>query len=126
MVEFRLLTKRLRMNLSEHRIIEIFTTVSKNPDVTSKELDEKEFELALNYLQNKSVMMTLETMGITQELLIIILIWLTILLLLIFAFIFVGIQAFAIGGTFGAIINSMFPIGFFSSFFLFIVRIYLF
>ena len=109
--EFRLLTKRLRMNLSEHRIIEIFTTVSKNPDVSSQELDEKEFELALTYLQNKSVIMTLETLGITQELLIIILIWLTMLLLIIFAFIFVGIQGFALGGTFGAIINSLFPIG---------------
>lgn len=118
LVEFRLLTKRLRMNLSEHRIIEIFTTVSRNPDVSSRELDEKEFELALSYLQNKSIMMTLETLGITQEILIIILIWLTILLLLIFAFIFVGIAAFSVGGTFGAIINSIFPIGFLFLFYL--------
>lgn len=37
--------------------------------------------------------------------------WLIILLLLIFVFIFVGVSAFAIPGTFGAIVNSMFPVG---------------
>jgi len=31
--------------------------------------------------------------------------------MIIFVFIFVGINAFAIPGTFGSIINSMFPIG---------------
>jgi hypothetical protein len=39
------------------------------------------------------------------------LIGLVFVVLLLFAFIFVGIQAFAIPGTFGSIINSLFPIG---------------
>ena len=56
-------------------------------------------------------MLTLEYLGITKEILFGILIWLVTLLLILFAFIFVGIAAFAIGGTFGSIINSLFPIG---------------
>ena len=46
--------------------------------------------------------------------------WLTIdifsiclLLLVIYIFIFLGIEAFALGGTFGSIINSLIPIGIF-------------
>jgi len=38
------------------------------------------------------------------------LIFLSVVLLLLFAFIFVGIEAFALGGSFGAIINSLIPI----------------
>lgn len=49
-------------------------------------------------------------MGITKEMMIFALIYLVILILLLFAFIFVGIAAFAIPGTFGSIINSLFPI----------------
>ncbi len=55
--------------------------------------------------------MTLDSLNITKEQLISYLIVLIILLLLIFAFIFVGVAAFAIPGTFGAIINALFPIG---------------
>lgn len=109
--EFKLLTKRLNMNLSEHRIREIFTSVKGEESSYSQELNEKEFELALNYLQEKSIMLTLEFLGITKEILFGILIWLTFLLLILFGFIFAGIAAFTIAGTFGSIINSMFPIG---------------
>lgn len=111
--EFKLLTKRLNMNLSDHRIIEIFTSVKGEEIKNSQELNEKEFAQALNYLQEKSIMLTLEYLGITKEILLALLIWLVVLLLILFAFIFVGITAFAIGGTFGSIINSMFPIGLF-------------
>lgn len=114
--EFKLLTKRLNMTLSDHRIKEIFTSVKGEEINYSQELNDKEFEKALNYLQEKSIMLTLEYLGITKEILFGVLIWLTLLLLILFAFIFVGIAAFAIGGTFGSIINSMFPVG--MSFFL--------
>jgi hypothetical protein len=50
-------------------------------------------------------------MGITKEILIFALIYLILILLLLFTFIFVGIAAFAIPGTFGSIINSLFPVG---------------
>ena len=109
--EFKLLTKRLNMTLSDHRIREIFTSVKGDEINYNQELNEKEFEKALNYLQEKSIMLTLEYLGITKEILFGILIWLVTLLLILFAFIFVGIAAFAIGGTFGSIINSLFPIG---------------
>ena len=109
--EFKLLTKRLNMTLSDHRIKEIFTSVKGEEINYSQELNDKEFEKALNYLQEKSIMLTLEYLGITKEILFGLLIWLTLLLLILFAFIFVGIAAFAIGGTFGSIINSMFPVG---------------
>ena len=111
--EFKLLTKRLNMNLSEHRIREIFTSVKGDESSYNQELNEKEFELAFSYLQEKSIMLTLEFLGITKEILFGILIWLTFLLLVLFAFIFAGIAAFTIAGTFGSIINSMFPIGYF-------------
>ena len=111
--EFKLLTNRLNMSLSDHRIMEIFTSVKGNEIKYSKELNEKEFVQALNYLQNKSIMLTLEYLGITKEVLFGVLVWLIVLLLILFAFIFVGITAFAIGGTFGSIINSLFPIGIF-------------
>lgn len=109
--EFKLLTKRLNMTLSDHRIREIFTSVKGEKIKESQELDEMEFDKALGYLQEKSIMLTLEYLGITKEVLFGILLWLTLLLLILFAFIFVGIAAFAVGGTFGSIINSMFPIG---------------
>ena len=109
--EFKLLTKRLNMTLSDHRIKEIFTSVKGEEINYSQELNDKEFEKALTYLQEKSIMLTLEYLGITKEILFGVLIWLTLLLLILFAFIFVGIAAFAIGGTFGSIINSMFPVG---------------
>ena len=99
------------MTLSDHRIREIFTSVKGEKIKESQELDEIEFEKALGYLQEKSIMLTLEYLGITKEVLFGILIWLTLLLLILFAFIFIGIAAFAVGGTFGSIINSVFPIG---------------
>lgn len=55
--------------------------------------------------------MALDFLGISPALLTISLIMLAIILLLIFVFIFLGIQAFALGGTFGAVVNSMLPMG---------------
>jgi hypothetical protein len=115
MEEFKILAKRLGMPLTEHRTNEIFTSVLEKDSQNQIEmkLNEKDFEIAFNYLQSQSISLTLEYLGINSEILTLILIWLIILLLIIFAFIFVGIQAFALGGSFGAVINSLFPIGFF-------------
>ncbi len=49
-------------------------------------------------------------MGISPALLAIALGTLAFILILIFLFVFLGIKAFAIGGTFGAIINSIIPV----------------
>ena len=53
--------------------------------------------------------MSLEKLGISPGLLAIALGTLALILILLFIFIFLGIKAFAIGGTFGAIINSIIP-----------------
>ena len=110
-MEFQLLVNRLGMKLSDHRIKEIFAKVKRNKTkgISGQDLNEKEFEQALDYLQEKNVMQALQQLGITPEILTAIFIKLVILLILIFIFIFLGIKAFAIGGTFGAIINSIFP-----------------
>jgi len=115
MEEFKIMAKRLGMPLTEHRTNEIFTSVleKNNQNNLEMKLNEQDFEIAFNYLQAQSIAVTLEYLGINSELLTLILIWLIILLLIIFAFIFVGIEAFALGGSFGAVINSLFPIGFF-------------
>lgn len=55
--------------------------------------------------------MSLEALGISKEILIFGVIYISILLLLIFVFIFFGIQAFALGGSFGSVINSFMAMG---------------
>ena len=55
--------------------------------------------------------MSLEMLGISKGLLTLGIINLSILLVLLFAFIFVGIEAFALGGAMGSIINSIIPMG---------------
>lgn len=122
--EFKTLTRRLGMDLSEHRIIEIFTSVKSNLNVNVMELDEKEFEAAMGYLHNKTLNLILDYLGISKEFLMWMLVWLCLILLVIFAFIFVGIAAFALGGTFGAVVNSLFPICIFRIFFEFLNKIY--
>lgn len=49
-------------------------------------------------------------MGLSTENLVIIFTTLLIILLLLFVFIFLGIAAFSVGGTFGSVINSIFPV----------------
>lgn len=108
--EFHQLSKRLGLNLSKHRIKEIFAKVKGKASGSGEmELNEKEFEKALAYLQQKNIGQAMSMLGITPEILTAILIRLIILLLLIFVFIFLGISSFALGGTFGAVVNSLFP-----------------
>jgi len=110
--EYNNLAKRLGMNLSEHRINEIFASIKKNHAETSDDgLNKKEFGLAMKYLQQKNTNMALDFLGISPALLTSSLVLLALILILIFIFIFLGIQAFALGGTFGAIVNSILPMG---------------
>jgi hypothetical protein len=55
--------------------------------------------------------MSLEALGISKELLIFGIVYLAIILVLIFVFIFLGIEAFALGGSFGSVINSLMALG---------------
>lgn len=54
--------------------------------------------------------MSLEKLGISPALLVLTLGTLIIILVLLLVFIFLGIKAFALGGTFGSIINSIIPV----------------
>lgn len=53
--------------------------------------------------------MSLDFLGISATFLAVSLAFIAIIILLLFVFIFMGISAFALGGTFGAIINSAMP-----------------
>ena len=54
--------------------------------------------------------MSLESMGISHDLMMISIVWLTFTLITLMVFIFVGIEAFGLGGAFASIINSVIPI----------------
>jgi hypothetical protein len=110
--EFYTLCKRLEMKLSKQRISEIFAFIkagSKNKE--SEDLNEEEFKKALKYLKTKNSQMSLDGLGISTGVLTIALIYIAVILILFFCFIFLGIKAFALGGTFGSVINSLMPMG---------------
>jgi Ca2+-binding EF-hand superfamily protein len=58
--EFKALTRRLGMLLTKHRLLEIFAAVSRTQQNSISEINDREFEDALIYLQVKSAIMTLE------------------------------------------------------------------
>lgn len=90
--EYNNLAKRLGMNLSEHRINEIFASIKKNHAETDDDgLNKKEFGLAMKYLQQKNTNMALDFLGISPALLTSSLVLLALILVLIFIFIFLGI-----------------------------------
>ena len=74
-------------------------------------MNEDEFEAALEYMSQKTTNMTLESIGISKGLLGLALAYIALILVLLFFFIFLGIKGFAVGGSFGAVINSLMPIG---------------
>jgi hypothetical protein len=108
---FKLLAGRLGIQLSDHRIGEIFAKVKggKITNPAQMTLNPKEFEKAMVYLMEKSLLLAMDSMGISSEQLGVLLMFLVLMLILVFIFIFVGIGAFALGGTFGSVVNSAFP-----------------
>ena len=110
--EFSALARRLNINLTDHRVNEIFASLKKGGSGTNdEELTEDEFASALQYLHQKSTNMTLEALGISKSMLMVALVSLVIILLLLFVFIFLGIQGFAVGSSFGSVVNSLLPMG---------------
>jgi len=109
---FLRMANRMGLNLTSHRIKEIFAKIKGNKlkaDSAELELTMREFEHAFIYLQEKNILKGLELLGVTPEMLFTAFVQLLILLLLVFVFIFVGIQAFTVGGVFGSIVTSAFP-----------------
>ncbi|KAL4476315.1 hypothetical protein ABPG74_010048 [Tetrahymena malaccensis] len=115
--EFQSFVRRLGMELSRHRVYEIFASI-KNQKLKPTNLEKtddlvlnaEEFEIAFKYVNDKKTYMSLEKLGISPTLLALALGFLILILILLFVFIFLGIKAFTIGGTFGSIINSIIPI----------------
>jgi len=62
--EFKTLTRRLGMPLSNHRITEIFA-ITKGPDFDNPNLEEDEFMDALGSLKEKQVDYSLDFIGIS-------------------------------------------------------------
>lgn len=99
------------MNFTDHRINEIFSSIKESSSSKDQDLNEQEFDGAMKYLQSKNTGMSLESLGISQGIMTWAIISLGIILLLLLFFIFVGIEAFALGGAMGSIINSLIPMG---------------
>lgn len=113
--EFQRLAIRMGVELSENCVLEIFSKVrGKQHQNISTGLSESEFTIAISYIQEKNISTALALLGVTAEQLTLVFIVRVVLLLLVLAFVYLGIQAFAIGGLFGAVVNSIFPVGNFS------------
>lgn len=74
------------------------------------EFGPEEFKIAITFLENMNVTKSMENMGIIQTKMVWVLFWQCVLLFLYYAFITVTVRGYALPGTFGAIINSIFPI----------------
>ncbi|KAL4495275.1 hypothetical protein ABPG73_022320 [Tetrahymena malaccensis] len=112
--EFCNFLRRTGINMSQHRVNELFATIKKNRKSALRKFEDndlnlEEFEEAYKYINDKKVDMSLEKLGISPALLALSLGTLIIILILLLVFIFLGIKAFALGGTFGSIINSIIP-----------------
>lgn len=73
-------------------------------------MDLDEFERSLKYLQKKNINLTLDVLGLSLGKIVISVSGIAFIMIMVLTFIFVGISAFSIGGSFGAIINSIIPI----------------
>jgi len=104
--EFLDLTKYLKLNLTDHQSMKIFSQSAKGDGL----LDKDNFEHAMNLLRNKISSKALNMLGLSTGELMKILLVHVIILFFMFGFIFLGIAAFTNGTTFSTIINSLLPI----------------
>eukprot|EP01016_Furgasonia_blochmanni_P002730 TRINITY_DN11069_c0_g1_i3.p1 TRINITY_DN11069_c0_g1~~TRINITY_DN11069_c0_g1_i3.p1 ORF type:complete len:230 (+),score=46.15 TRINITY_DN11069_c0_g1_i3:65-754(+) len=111
--DFAMVVKRMGTPLTRHRLTEIMASVkgSKNARNKNITLSVKEFEKALEYLNEKNSYLGMVFLGISRETLALIVLGLSLLLILLFIFIFLGISAFTHGDGFTAIINSGIIVG---------------
>jgi len=112
--EFTLCVKRLGFQLNEHRMIEIFSKCKKGiesiNDMKASDLNEEEFAMALDYLEQKVATSSMSLLGCSWYHLMMMLMFLSFVLLLIFVFLFLGVSAFLAAGTFSSVINSVMTI----------------
>ena len=116
--EFNILLKRLSINLSNHRIREIYTyvkdtkkgTSKKNKSVLDAYLTKEEFCHALEYIHNNSVIMVTSRLGVSLEILLFGFLYTVLILVLIFVFIFLGYEGFSNADSFESSVSSLYPI----------------
>mmetsp|Transcript_59709 Transcript_59709/g.134202 ORF Transcript_59709/g.134202 Transcript_59709/m.134202 type:complete len:665 (+) Transcript_59709:1-1995(+) len=108
--EFRTCTVRLGYSMNKHRLLEIFSKCKEGSNntvsIAESELTAREFEHALEYLEQKTARSSLDLLGRSWGSLMRSLALMLSILLLIFVFIFLGVSAFVAGGVFGSIVNS--------------------
>jgi len=108
--EFTQMVKRLKMEFTPHRVNEIFANVkNKKLSQDNEELNLEEFEKAMTYVNEKKAAMSLDMLELSPSYLTFTLGYMIVTLALLLIFIFLGIEAFSIGGSFGAVINSLIP-----------------
>ena len=109
--EFQVLARRLDLNLTMHRVAEIFSSAKRRvPGAESPDLNQAQFEAAMGYLEEKESLAGLEVLGLSSAQLVSVFLLLLGVLLLLFVFIFLGIKAFAFSGSFAAVVNALLPI----------------
>jgi hypothetical protein len=109
--EFSTLMRRLGFNLSEHKVVEVFTKCKQKDSKETDRLTRKEFSQAVLYIQHLVAHEALSVKGMSWPHLMGYLALLTVVLLMTFIFLFLGISAFVTGGVFGSVVNSMMTIG---------------
>jgi hypothetical protein len=125
--ELGLFLRRIRINLSKHRLVEIFAIAKVQEEerlldmgVSEKnialrgitdELNFQEFSYALEYTKVMEKDNILKTLNVDVSTLVKRFCLLVFFLILIFIFIFFGIQSFKISGTIDSIVYSALPIG---------------
>ena len=101
--EFKELCKYFGINLNDQALMELF---AESDDDASGELAFPEFDRALTTLESKVGAGALQQMGLSTANIIMAVLVLAASLGSMLAFVFLGVQAFATGGAFNAIVNS--------------------
>ncbi|KAM3145751.1 hypothetical protein pb186bvf_002046 [Paramecium bursaria] len=109
--DFVTFLKRIGIELTEHKLHEILVAAvgTEFTDIKNFQMDINQYTKAMQLIIIHTMEQALHFLGISQELLVQSLMVVLTYLILFIAFILIGIQAFAIPGTFGSIINSLFP-----------------
>ncbi|CAD8067964.1 unnamed protein product [Paramecium primaurelia] len=102
--------RRINIEITEHKFREVLVTIKGDQvNIQTCMIDFYEFKEIMQEISVQTMFLSLEYLGISKPLLIKGLIVLVIYLVIVLAFILIGVQAFAIPGTFAAIVNAALP-----------------
>ncbi|CAD8153469.1 unnamed protein product [Paramecium pentaurelia] len=102
--------RRINIEITEHKFREVLVVIKKDQvNIQTCMIDFYEFKEIMQEISIQTMLLSLEYLGISKPLLIKGLIVLVLYLIIVLAFILIGVQAFAIPGTFAAIVNAILP-----------------